>query len=109
MGKGRKAVAAAEVEVGDDVAAGVGAGVEKVDVGMGSVVAGHFAEVAVGAENSGSVFDVEAKNEFRPGDCVEEASAEKFARACRVGKLLVEEKEVVAEIEICFPRIRCRE
>ena len=109
MGKGREAVAAAEVEVGDDVAAGVCAGVEKVDVGMGSVVAGHFAEVAVGAENSGSVFDVEAKNEFRPGDCVEEASAEKFARACRVGKILVEEKEVVAEIEICFPRIRCRE
>lgn len=79
VGEVGEAVTAAEVEIGDDVASGVGAGVEEVDVGVRVVVAGHFAEVAVSAEDRGGVFEVEAKNEFRPGDCVEEAPAEKFA------------------------------
>ena len=89
-----------EVEVGEDVAAAVGARFQKVHVGMGGVVATHASEVAVGAQDGVGVLEVECSHEFGPCKGVEQAAEKQFASAVAVGQVLVEHEQIVAEVEI---------
>ena len=96
--------AATEIVVENDVASAVGASAEEIGGGVGVVIATHTAEVAVGAEHSSGVFEVESEGEFRPSDCVVESAAQEGCTTVGYGEVFVEEEEIVAEVEIRFSR-----
>ena len=70
-----------------------------------SVVLFHFAEVAVGLEDGIGVFEVERQHEHSPCERVIKSADEQAPCAHAVGKILVEQKQIVAEIKVCLPGI----
>ncbi len=75
---------------------------------MDGVAAAHTAEISVGFQDGVGVVEIESRHEFQPGEGVEQTAAEQSWAQVGLRQVFVEQKQVVAEIQICFAGIRCR-
>ena len=101
-GEGGVGFVAVEVVFEDDVAVALGVGFQQIAGGRLGVLLAHGAEVVVRANNRLGIAEVEAGKALEECERVVEAANEQRAARVFCWQILVQKKQVVAEVEVGF-------